>query len=113
MLAVTNGDVLELGAGTGKLAADLLLAFACSRACSTAVFILEVSAYLRQIQKETLQKSLSPELFKRVVWLEALPQNFVGVILGNEVLDAIPVHLVHKTAGGLYERGRCRLCGRF
>lgn len=105
VLAVTDGDVLELGAGTGKLATDLLLALHAAGHAPQHYFILEVSAYLRQIQKETLQKSLSPELLKRVVWLEALPQNFVGAMLGNEVLDAIPVHLVHKTAGVLHERG--------
>jgi SAM-dependent MidA family methyltransferase len=105
VLAVTNGDVLELGAGTGKLAADLLLALHAAEHAPLQYFILEVSAYLRQIQKETLQKALPPELFTRVVWLDVLPQNFVGAILGNEVLDAIPIHLIHKTAGGLYERG--------
>ena len=105
VLAVTNGDLLELGAGTGKLAADLLLALHAAESTPRQYFILEVSAYLRQIQKETLQKSLSPELFMRVVWLDVLPQDFVGVMLGNEVLDAIPVHLIHKTAGRLYERG--------
>lgn len=105
VLALTNGDVLELGAGTGKLAADLLLALNAAERAPRQYFILEVSAYLRQIQKETLQKALPPELFTRVVWLDMLPQNFVGAILGNEVLDAIPVHLIHKTAVGLYERG--------
>jgi SAM-dependent MidA family methyltransferase len=105
VLALTNGDVLELGAGTGKLAADLLLALHAAERAPRQYFILEVSAYLRQIQKETLQKALPPELFTRVVWLDMLPQNFVGAILGNEVLDAIPVHLIHKTAVGLYERG--------
>jgi SAM-dependent MidA family methyltransferase len=105
LLAVTNGDVMELGAGTGKLAADLLLALHASESAPRQYLILEVSAYLRQIQKESLQKALPPELLTRVVWLDVLPQNFVGVMLGNEVLDAIPVHLVHKTASGLYERG--------
>lgn len=105
VLTVTNGDVLELGAGTGKLAADLLLALQALGCAPQQYFILEVSAYLRQIQKESLQKSLPTELLTRVVWLDVLPQNFVGVILGNEVLDAIPVHLIHKTVGGLYERG--------
>ena len=105
VLAVTNGDVLELGAGTGKLATDLLLALHAAGHAPEHYFILEVSAYLRQVQKENLKKSLSPELFQRIVWLEALPQNFVGVMLGNEVLDAIPIHLVHKTGGILYERG--------
>ena len=105
VLAVTNGDVLELGAGTGKLAADLLPALQALGCAPQHYFIMEVSAYLRQIQKESLQKSLSSELLKRVVWLDVLPQNFVGVMLGNEVLDAIPVHLIHKTADSLYERG--------
>lgn len=105
VLAMTSGDVLELGAGTGKLAADLLLALHAAENAPKHYFILEVSAYLRQIQKETLQELLSPELLARVVWLDALPQNFLGVIIGNEVLDAIPLHLIHKTAGSLYERG--------
>lgn len=105
VLAMTSGDVLELGAGTGKLAADLLLALHAAENAPKHYFILEVSAYLRQIQKETLQELLSPELLARVVWLDALPQNFLGVIIGNEVLDAIPLHLIHKTSGSLYERG--------
>lgn len=105
VLAMTSGDVLELGAGTGKLAADLLLALHAAENAPKHYFILEVSAYLRQIQKETLQELLSPELLARVVWLDALPQNFLGVIIGNEVLDAIPLYLIHKTAGSLYERG--------
>lgn len=105
VLEVTDGDLLELGAGTGKLATDLLLALHAAGHTPRQYFILEVSAHLRHIQKETLQKSLPPELFKCVVWLDVLPLNFVGVMLGNEVLDAIPVHLVHKTAGVLYERG--------
>ena len=105
VLEVTDGDLLELGAGTGKLATDLLLALHAAGHTPRHYFILEVSAHLRHIQKETLQKSLPPELFRRVVWLDVLPLNFVGVMLGNEVLDAIPVHLVHKTAGVLYERG--------
>ncbi|MFZ3087526.1 MAG: SAM-dependent methyltransferase, partial [Methylotenera sp.] len=67
--------------------------------------ILEVSAHLRQIQLETLQNILPPSLVQRVVWLDVLPQDFVGMILGNEVLDAIPVHLIHNTAQGLCERG--------
>jgi SAM-dependent MidA family methyltransferase len=82
-----------------------LLALHASACVPGHYFILEVSAHLRHIQKENLQKSLPPDLFKRVVWLDVLPPNFVGVMLGNEVLDAIPVHLVHKTAGMLYERG--------
>jgi SAM-dependent MidA family methyltransferase len=90
---VLGFNILELGAGTGKLAADLLLELELLEALPSQYLILEVSDYLRQIQRETLQKKLSAELFKRVVWLETLPKTFNGLILGNEVLDAIPVHI--------------------
>lgn len=104
-LAETQGSVLELGAGTGKLAADLLTALQALNQLPERYYILEVSAHLRQIQLETLQRTLPPELMSRVVWLDILPHEFVGVIIGNEVLDAIPVHLIHRTAQGLCERG--------
>jgi SAM-dependent MidA family methyltransferase len=104
-ILASGGDVLELGAGTGKLAADLLLELQELNSLPSQYFILEVSAYLRGIQRETLQKKCSAELFKRVVWLETLPQSFAGMVLGNEVLDAIPVHLIHHTSHGLQERG--------
>lgn len=105
VLAETQGNILELGAGTGKLAADLLMALHALNRLPAQYCILEVSAHLRQIQLETMQNILPPSLVQRVVWLDALPQDFVGMILGNEVLDAIPVHLLHNTAQGLCERG--------
>ena len=110
ILAKTNDNhlivnILELGAGTGKLAAGMLLELQQLNTLPAEYFILEVSDYLRQIQRETLQKRLSADLFKRVVWLDALPTNFVGLIVGNEVLDAIPAHLIVNTEAGLCERG--------
>jgi len=96
VLAETQGDVLELGAGSGKLAVDLLLALQALNQLPTHYFILEVSTYLRQVQQETIQKLLPATLAERVVWLDSLPDNFVGVMLGNEVLDAVPVHLIYK-----------------
>jgi SAM-dependent MidA family methyltransferase len=98
-------NILELGAGTGRLAADLLLELQKFNQLPHQYFILEISDYLRQIQRETLQKKLPSELFNRVAWLETLPQDFIGLIFGNEVLDAIPVHLIHHTSQGLQERG--------
>jgi len=105
VLAETQGSILELGAGTGKLAADLLLALQALNQLPEHYFILEVSAHLRQVQLETLHNTLPPDLMQRVAWLDTLPQDFVGMIVGNEVLDAIPVHLIHSTAQGLFERG--------
>jgi SAM-dependent MidA family methyltransferase len=98
-------NVLELGAGTGKLAADLLLALEESGQLPSQYCILEVSGHLRQVQCDTLQEELPPALFERIVWLDVLPNDFVGVILGNEVLDAIPVHLLVKKDDGFHERG--------
>ena len=98
-------NILELGAGTGKLAADLLLELQQLNSVPSQYFILEVSNHLRQIQHETLQKKLPEELFKRVVWLETMPRSFVGLMLANEVLDAIATHILHKTQTGWCERG--------
>ena len=105
VLASRQGNILELGAGTGKLAADMLLELQELKALPTQYFILEVSDHLRQIQRETLQKKLPKALFEKLVWLEKLPKKFNGLIIANEVLDAIPVHIVHKTQDGWRESG--------
>jgi len=105
VLFATNGDVLELGAGTGQLAADLLLALAEAGQLPGQYYILEVSGHLRAKQQETLQEKLSKDLFAKLVWLDDLPTAFNGLILGNEVLDALPVHLIRKKDGVLLERG--------
>ncbi len=105
VLACSDANILELGAGTGKLAADLLLELQDLDALPSQYFILEVSAYLRQVQRETCKKNLPNALFAKLVWLKTLPKKFNGLIFGNEVLDAIPAHILHKTAEGWRERG--------
>jgi SAM-dependent MidA family methyltransferase len=105
VLKLTQGDILELGAGTGKLAADLLLTLAKLHTLPTNYYILEVSDYLRQVQNEHLKKTLPTVLFEKLIWLDTLPTSFSGMVLGNEVLDAIPVHIVGKQQGMLIERG--------
>ncbi|MES2012801.1 MAG: SAM-dependent methyltransferase [Pseudomonadota bacterium] len=105
VLRITKGNILELGAGTGKLAADLLLTLAELDALPNQYFILEVSDHLREVQLEWLQKKIPQVLMQRVVWLDTLPEKFEGVVIGNEVLDAISVHIVHVTLQGLCERG--------
>ena len=97
--------MLELGAGTGKLAVDLLTALQSLNQLPERYYILEVSAYLRQVQSEHIKQHLPQELIHRVVWLDRLPAKFTGVIIANEVLDAIPVHLIHNTSSAIYERG--------
>jgi len=89
------GDaLLEFGAGSGALAATLL------EACPGQPYlILEPSASLRELQRERLGS--------RVQWLDRLPQRFRGVMLANEVLDAMPTHAVAWTGSGIAERGVC------
>lgn len=104
VLAATQGDVLEVGAGSGRLAHDLLLALDTLGQLPSHYYILEVSGELRQRQ-EALLHSLPPSLADRVQWLDQLPATVNGLILGNEVLDAMPVELVAWREGGLFERG--------
>jgi len=86
--------VLEFGAGSGRLCAQILQALpALERYC-----ILDLSADLRQRQQQYLQRQLSAELFDKIEWLCQLPQDFDGIVLANEVLDAMPVHILHKQA---------------
>jgi SAM-dependent MidA family methyltransferase len=84
--------ILEFGAGSGIMAAEILLELARLNCLPNHYFILEVSAELRQRQQTTLQTRV-PKWLDRVHWLDRLPtQPFCGVILANEVLDAMPVH---------------------
>ncbi|CEN55236.1 class I SAM-dependent methyltransferase [Candidatus Methylopumilus turicensis] len=99
------GDILELGAGTGRLAKDLLLELAKLEQLPTRYMILEVSAHLREVQQSTLKAALPDDLMKRIVWLDALPDHFNGLMFANEVLDALPVHMIKKTLEGVSELG--------
>ena len=105
VLRETRGDVLELGAGTGRLAGQLLLELQRLEALPRHYLILEVSAHLRAVQQETLASLLPGTLLQRVQWLDALPESLTGFVFGNEVLDALPVHLVAWRESGIVERG--------
>jgi len=96
------GSLLELGAGSGVMAADILLELERLERLPEQYLILEVSADLQERQRTLLGERV-PDLLQRVRWLDALPEPFAGVILGNEVLDALPVERYRKTATG-YEQ---------
>ena len=85
-------NILEFGAGSGRLCQQILTRL--NQSCTYS--IIELSADLRLRQQEYLQSCLPGEVFQRVRWLDQLPVEFSGVVLGNEVLDAMPVHLVSK-----------------
>ena len=104
VLATSGGDVLELGAGSGRMAADMLRRLDELGQLPERYAILEVSADLAARQKERLQ-TLDADLAARVVWIDGIPASFRGVIIANEVLDALPVHLVTWRDDGVFECG--------
>ena len=89
-------NVLEIGAGSGALAVDLLLEMEALGCVPDAYLILELSGDLRERQSAIIAQRV-PSLLSRVSWLDKLPAQFEGVILANEVLDATPVHRLHTT----------------
>jgi SAM-dependent MidA family methyltransferase len=97
-------SVLEIGAGSGALAIELLNEMNRLGCAPENYLILELSADLRERQRENLSRR-APNLIDRVQWLDALPARFEGVILANEVLDATPVHWVRVTDAGTVELG--------
>jgi SAM-dependent MidA family methyltransferase len=107
VLDATGGVVLELGGGTGKLAAELLAALAGLGAAPAQYLMLEPSADLRERQRETLAR-LAPAQLPRVVWLDRLPAGIEGVVLANEVADALPVSRFVMQGGAPWALGVSR-----
>ena len=104
IMAQSAPHIIEFGAGSGKLAAEVLGELERQDCLPQSYAILEVSPDLRERQQTLLRKRL-PHLVDRVLWLDALPENISGALIANEVLDALPVHLVHWKDGGILERG--------
>ena len=101
---VEGGAILEYGAGSGKLAGDMLEALARLDALPSAYLILEVSPDLRERQQAYLHDRL-PDLVARVAWVDAVPDPLRGVIVANEVLDSMPVErFVRRDAGVMQQR---------
>jgi SAM-dependent MidA family methyltransferase len=97
-------DLMEFGAGTGKLAAGVLNALDSLGAEFDSYSIVDLSGELRERQRETIA-TMAPASLAKVRWLDALPPSFDGVVIGNEVLDAMPVRLFAFTSGAWHERG--------
>ncbi|WP_027213640.1 class I SAM-dependent methyltransferase [Burkholderia sp. WSM2232] len=102
--ATGTREVMEFGAGTGKLAAGLLNALSAKGVEFDSYSIVDLSGELRERQRETIEVA-TPELANKVRWLDALPERFEGVVIGNEVLDAMPVRLFASVNGAWHERG--------
>jgi SAM-dependent MidA family methyltransferase len=94
----TPAHIVEFGAGTGRLAADLMAALRARGVPFERYAIVEVSPDLRQRQQQRLSKA-------PIEWLDAAPAGFEGVMLANEVLDVMPVRLFARRDGAIVERG--------
>lgn len=101
--AFSQPRVLELGAGTGRFAGDFLSRLAKACTLPHGYYIYEISPRLRQRQ-QALLASEYPDIFPLITWLDELPTSFSGIIIANEVLDALPVACFQVTEGGIQER---------
>ncbi len=100
---IEDGEILEVGAGSGKLALDMLKAMDELDALPAIYNILEVSPDLQDRQEKRIENEL-PQLSNRVRWLRELPGNFDGIVVANELLDALPVERFVKRASGVYQQ---------
>lgn len=104
IMAASENRIIEVGAGSGRLAADLLAALEAQGGLPRSYAILELSPDLQTRQRATLAAEV-PHLLERVQWLTQLPTEFSGVVVANELLDALPTHLVKWSKTGIFERG--------
>lgn len=104
VMALSATVILEVGAGSGRLAADLLLDLERRQALPERYYILDLSADLRQRQRETIAAA-APHLLVRVDWLDRLPEQFSGAVVANELLDAMPADIVAWRESGIFARG--------
>ena len=101
VLLAIDGGVLELGAGDGALASSVLIAL--KDTPPQHYYILEPGAELQHRQRNRLAAELPAALFERVVWLDTLPEQFKGVCLANEVMDALPTDVFVKRDGAVQQ----------
>jgi len=104
LIADGIADIIELGAGSGALAATLLAELESLGRLPRQYCILEVSADLRQRQQESIAAAV-PQLVGRVRWLDSLPDRLEAVVVANEVLDALPAHRIRIGGGQVQELG--------
>ena len=102
ILLKVGGCLFEFGAGSGQMASNILLELEQQNQLPERYFILDVSPDLIERQRETLHQ-ISPHLLDLVEWVSSLPDNFKGVILGNEIMDVMPVDVFTQHGKDIYE----------
>lgn len=96
--------LLEVGAGSGVMAIELILELEKQAQLPEQYLILELSAELRDRQQQAI-KARIPHLYERFQWLDCLPEKpFCGIIIANELLDAMPVHILKFEQASVFER---------
>jgi len=104
VLDACGGDILELGPGSGVLAADLYAELKEQGVAPGRYRLLEVSPDLRERQQALIAQRF-PDEQDRFEWIDRLPEKTSGFVIANEVLDVVPFSLVHRHAGDILERG--------
>jgi len=104
ILETVGGDILELGPGSGALAAELFADLKEQGKLPDRYLLLEVSPDLRERQRALLAQRF-PDDIGRFVWLDALPARIRGMVIANEVLDVVPFALIFRHRGEILERG--------
>ena len=100
--SVPDATLLEFGAGSGRLALEVLRTLEERDALPAEYRIMEVSADLRDRQQRLLSAEI-PELVDRITWLDRMPETHRGVIIANEVLDALPVERFMRRSSGVFQ----------
>lgn len=86
-------QILEFGGGSGALASETLAYLDEQDRLPQMYYILDVSPYLQALQRDAISRKV-PHLLDKVAWIGSMPSQFQGVVLANEVLDAMPVNRV-------------------
>ena len=98
-------SIIEIGAGTGKLAFDIMTQLNDYQVNFDRYYILELSADLKQRQQSMLSH-LPTKTLNKIVWLDSIPMDSIdGVIIANEVIDALPFTRFKTQNGQVYELG--------
>ncbi len=98
-------NIIEIGAGSGEFALQVIQSLSSDNEDINHYFILEISHSLRRQQYELLINHLPSHLFSKIQWIEEIPKEFKGIIFCNEFLDVLPVDLIKKESGKYYRKG--------
>ncbi len=101
--ALSQQHIYEVGAGSGALLVEVLLALSAHDCLPAHYYIVDISPTLRAQQRARLQAT-APELLARVSWLDSLPDTITGIVLANELLDAMPVRRFVRDTNAVLEQ---------